>query len=289
VAPWCREKGVKLESLRRLMIAGAPVPPRLVQACREVLGPDGEVHTPYGATEALPVADARGSELLGALRREAEGGRGVCVGRAAPGIRIALIRIGDEPIERWSEALRVGAGEAGEICVQGAHVTARYENEREATAAAKIPDPAGSFWHRMGDVGRLDESGNLWFLGRKAHRIETSKGVLMPVGLEQVFDLAEHVERTAVVGVGARGAERPLLVVQPKPGILPRSKVMRERLAIDILRVGLWHPACSVVEGVLFKPELPVDVRHNAKIDRAALKAWAERRSGQTLPSAGRR
>jgi acyl-CoA synthetase (AMP-forming)/AMP-acid ligase II len=289
VAPWCREQGVRLESLRRLMIAGAPVPPRLVQMCREVLGPDGEVHTPYGATEALPVSDARGSDLVGRWRKDAEAGRGVCVGRAAPGVRIALIRIGDAPLARWSDELRVGPGEPGEICVQGEHVTAEYKFDADATAAAKIPDPAGGFWHRMGDVGRLDEEGDLWFLGRKAHRIETHKGLLMPVGLEQVFDLADHVERTAVIGVGQRGNERPLLVVQPKRGILPRSKVMRERLAIDILRVGLWHPACSVVEGVLFKPQLPVDVRHNAKIDRLALKAWAEQRTAEALPTAGRR
>lgn len=289
VAPWCRERGVKLDCLRRLMIAGAPVSPRLVQACREVLGPEGEVHTPYGATEALPVADVRGSDLLGSLRREAESGRGVCVGRAAPGIRLALIQIRDEPVASWSDDLRVGSSAAGEICVQGAHVTARYERDPDATSAAKIADPSGGFWHRMGDVGRLDEAGNLWFLGRMAHRIETQKGLLMPVGLEQVFDLAEHVERTAVVGVGRRGSERPLLVVQPKRGILPRSKVMRERLAIDILRAGLWHPPCAVVEGVLFKPDLPVDLRHNAKIDRLALKAWAEERTGQVLPSAGRR
>jgi olefin beta-lactone synthetase len=289
VAPWCREHGVRLDSVRRLMIAGAPVSPRLVQACRELLAPEGEVHTPYGATEALPVSDARGSDLLGRFRREAEGGRGVCVGRAAPGVRIALIQIGDTPIVSWSGELEVRRGEPGEICVQGAHVTAEYLFDPAATAAAKIPDPSGGFWHRMGDVGRLDEEGNLWFLGRKAHRIETQKGLLMPVGLEQVFDLADHVERTAVVGVGQRGAERPLLVVQPKPGILPRSKVMRERLAIDILRAGLWHPACSVVEGVLFRSDLPVDVRHNAKIDRQALKTWAERRAAEALPSAGRR
>ncbi len=284
VAPWCAKSGVQLASLRRLLIAGAPVAPRLVQACRAVLGKGGEVHTPYGATEALPVASASGTDILERFRQRTESGAGVCVGRPAPGVEMGLIAIDDRPIARWSDALRVAAGELGEVCVKGAHVTARYERESEPTAAAKIPDPAGGFWHRMGDIGRVDEQGNLWFLGRKAHRLETARGLLLPVGLENVFDLHEHVEKCALVGVGPRASERPLLVVVAKPGVLPRRRLLRERLALDILRVGLWHPACAVVEGVLFRDSLPLDLRHNAKIDRLALKAWAERHAARALP-----
>jgi olefin beta-lactone synthetase len=286
VAPWSVGHGEQLTSLRRLLIAGAPVAPRLVAACREILGPTGDVHTPYGATEALPIASISGREILESTRKFTESGKGVCVGRAAPGVELAVIALRDEPIARWDPGGRLAAGEQGEICVRGALVTAEYAFDPAATSEAKIPDPAGGFWHRMGDVGYLDGEGRLWFLGRKSHRIETAKGGLMPVGLEQVFDLSVHVLKSALVGLGPRGAERPVLVVQLHKGVLPRAVGLRERLAIDILRTALWHPACGVVEGVLFKDQLPVDVRHNAKIDRNALKRWAEANAAHLLPAA---
>ena len=283
VAPWCAEQGLQLSSLRRLMIAGAPVSPRLAAACRAMLGPEGDVHTPYGATEALPVASISGSEIESSTRKATESGQGVCVGRPAPGVELRLIAIDDAAIASWSDALCVEPGKLGEVCVRGAQVTAEYAHEPEHTAAAKIPDPAGGFWHRMGDLGTLDDQGRLWFLGRKSQRLETERGTLPPVGLENVFDLSEHVRKSALVGLGARGHERPVLVVQPAAP-LPRELVLRERLAGDILRMGLWYPACAVVEAVLFTSELPVDVRHNAKIDRAALKRWAEAHAAQLLP-----
>lgn len=283
VAPWCAERGTQLASLRRLMIAGAPVPPRLIAACRAFLGPDGDVHTPYGATEALPVASISGTEVERSTRKATESGKGVCVGRAAPGIELAVLPVRDGPRERFDPSELLPAGAIGELCVKGAQVTAEYAFEPQHTAAAKIPDPRGGFWHRMGDVGYLDADGRVWFLGRASQRLETARGLLMPVGLENVFDLSEHVAKSALVGVGPRGAERPVLIVKPAME-LPRERGLRERLATDILRVALWHPACAVVEGVLFKDELPVDVRHNAKIDRNALKRWAEGRVRDLLP-----
>jgi acyl-CoA synthetase (AMP-forming)/AMP-acid ligase II len=273
VVAWAEAHGQTFPHLRRLMIAGAPVAPRLVLRARALL-PSGEVHTPYGATEALPVADARGADLE-RVRSRAEGGSGAYLGRVAPGIELALLRIVDEPLERFDESLRVKPGEPGEICVRGPVVTRAYAFEPEATARAKLADGAG-FWHRMGDLGRLDEHGELWLLGRKSHRVSTAKGLVFPVPLENVFDLHEYVQQSALIGVGPAGAERPYLVVVPKPERFPRDKRLRERLALDILRTGMWFPCCTAVEGVLFRDSLPVDPRHNTKIDRTALKRWAE-------------
>lgn len=283
VAPWCAERGVKLATLRRLMIAGASVPPRLVSACRALLGPEGDVHTPYGATEALPVASIAGAEIENSTRKLTESGRGLCVGRPAPGVEAAVLPIQDAPIARFDPLAVLPPGAVGELCVRGALVTATYAEEPEHTAAAKIPDPRGGLWHRMGDVGYVDEQGRLWFLGRKSQRLETARGTLLPDALENVFDQSEHVSRSALVGVGARGSERPVLVVVPA-AVPPRARVLRERLATEILRAALWHPACAVVEGVLFRDQLPVDVRHNAKIDRGALKLWAQARVRDVLP-----
>jgi acyl-CoA synthetase (AMP-forming)/AMP-acid ligase II len=277
VAPWCAERGLKLTSLRRLMIAGAPVSPSLVDQCLAILPPGGDVHTPYGATEALPVASASGREIARRFKARTLAGEGNCVGRAAPGVECRVIGVTDDAIDAWSDDLAVAAGAPGELVVRGENVTREYAFEPEHTSAAKIRDGA-STWHRMGDVVRIDGDGCLWFLGRKSQRVETAQGPLYPVAIENVFDAHKSIHKSALVGVGARGAERPWLIVCPKPGSWPNTSYMRDALRTDILRFARANPLCAPVEGVLFRKSFPVDVRHNAKIDRGALKLWAQER-----------
>lgn len=269
VVPWARANSQRFTSLRRVTIAGAPVPPSLVLELRALLPAGGEVHTPYGATEALPVTDITGAELA-PLRDSIEQGAGSCVGRALPGVELALVRVTDEPLERWDPSLCVARGEPGEVCVKGPVVTRRYLDDERATRRAKIAD-GSAVWHRMGDVGRLDSDGRLWFLGRKSQRLETEHGVLYPVPLENAFDVTRGVARTALVGVGPRGAERPVLVVESTERehvLLPRLRQRSSELAAT--------PGARSIERFLFHPRFPVDVRHNAKIRREELKRWAE-------------
>jgi len=267
-----RSSGRRFTRLRLVTIAGAPVPPALVQALRELLPAGGEVHTPYGATEALPVSDITGGELA-TLREAIERGGGSCVGRAVPGVEVALVRVTDEPVERWDRSLLVARGEPGEICVRGPVVTRRYLDDARANALAKIADGTG-FWHRTGDVGRLDDEGRLWFLGRKSQRLETEHGVLYPVPLENAFDVTRGVARTALVGVGPRGAERPVLVVEGAE----REHVLLPRLRERSAELAARDPSgAGSIHDFLFHPHFPVDARHNAKIRREELKRWAER------------
>ena len=272
VAPWCAQRGVKLSGLRRLMIAGAPVHPSMVEECRSLL-PDGDVHTPYGATESLPVSSASGAEILAARERTASGA-GNFVGHLAPNCEARVIAISDEPITIWREDLLVKPGELGELIVSGPQVTREYAFEPEHTAASKIRDGA-RVWHRMGDLVRRDENGAIWFQGRKSHRLETELGVFGPVAVENVFRSHAAIARCALVGVGERGRERPVLVVEPHAASWPSSGAQRAALAAQIRAAGASHPLGASVDLVLFQRELPVDVRHNAKIDRGALKRWA--------------
>lgn len=276
VVPWMRARSLRFTHLRRATLAGAPVPPSLVLELRALLPAGGEVHTPYGATEALPVSDISAAELA-TLRERIESGAGSCVGRPLPGVELALIRVSDGPIPRWDEALRVAPGEPGEVCVRGALVTPRYLDDERADALAKIPDGEG-VWHRMGDVGRLDSDGRLWFLGRKAHRLETELGVLYPVPLENAFDVTQGVARSALVGVGPRGAERPVLVVErTQPAEAVRELLPRLRRRSSELAAAPETSAGAPIQDFLFHPHFPVDARHNAKIHREELKTWAER------------
>ena len=284
VVPWCVARGESLPSLRRVMIAGAPVALDLVAGFESLLGPGADVHTPYGATECLPLASIAGRELLGPAALMTESGAGTCVGRAAPGVELALIAIGDAPVAGGAGRAafaRVARGELGEICARGPVVTHAYVSDPEENARAKI-EVDGDVWHRTGDVGWLDADRRLWFCGRKAHRLETAEGLVTPVPTENVFNLHPRVARTALVGLGARGSERACLVVEPKPGRMPATPDARRAFVLElheVLRSNVsraFPPRIAAVETVLFHESFPVDPRHNAKIRREELKRWAE-------------
>lgn len=268
VLPWMRDQSKRFSALQSLTIAGAPVPPPLVTELRERFDV-GDVFTPYGATEALPVSNISGAELVDGIVERSAAGEGTCVGRAAPGIEIRLIGITDDAVDEWRDGLEVSPGEVGEIVVRGPVVTHEYRFAEEAMRKAKIID-GDTIWHRMGDIGRFDAEARLWFHGRKSHRLETEEGLLMPVPLENQFNLCRGVHRTAVVGVGPRGAEKPHLIVEPEAGV-NRHAVAAE---IEAARARVETP----IEEVLFHKSFPVDVRHNAKIRRDDLKLWAEKK-----------
>lgn len=278
VVPWARGTGARFTTLSRVTIAGAPVSPRLVAELRDLLAEGGDAHTPYGATEALPVASISGSELEDGPRTRAESGEGTCVGRPAPGIEIRLVRVDDGPLGgwhegAWDEAWEVPPGDVGEICVRGPMVTNEYKFDWQSTRTAKIFD-GSEVWHRMGDLGRMDEDGRLWFLGRKAHRIETARGTVLPDPVENVFNTCPLVRRSALVGVGRRGAERPHLVVEVEPGVAHAA--VEARIGELVHRHGLEGRLRGELGGIHYRRELPLDVRHNAKIRREELKRELE-------------
>lgn len=280
VAPWAVEGGVRFETLERVLIAGAPISPSLVASMRTRIHAAGDVHTPYGATECLPVSSISGAEIEGDTRELAESGFGTCVGRAAPGIDIALIDVHDRDLAAWSDAYVKDGVAIGEICVRGDVVTREYADEPRFTRAAKIAD-GDRMWHRTGDAGWIDERERVWIVGRKAHRIETNVGDAWPVPLENVYDLHPRVRRTALVGVAARDGGSPCLVVEPESAWFPRNDDEREAFTRELgalrrARARSDSPAfMPAIERVLFHRSLPVDVRHNAKIQREKLAIWA--------------
>jgi acyl-CoA synthetase (AMP-forming)/AMP-acid ligase II len=271
VALRCRETGTTLPSMRRILMAGAPVPVWMHEAFEEILTDGAQLHTPYGATESLPVASIGSREVLQDTQAHTRRGGGSCVGRPAPGVDIRIIRISDEPIAEWSDDLEVPQGEIGEICVRGEVVTHEYKNEPVHTAAAKI-QRGTEICHRIGDLGYLDDQGRLWFCGRKSHRVRLANGEEMyTVPCEAIFNEHPEVYRTALVGVD--GA--PVIVVELEPGVRSDREDIREQL----LTLGRNSSLTAASNRVLFHPAFPVDVRHNAKINRVELAAWARQQS----------
>ncbi len=270
-----QEKGVKLPSLRRALSAGAPVSPKILKRFGGMLSEGVQVHTPYGATEALPVCSIGGDEALAENEAGTARGLGVCVGRPLPGVSLAVIPISDQPIESWSEGLPLPAGEIGEVAVWGDNVSSRYIARPEANRLAKIAGPDGRIIHRMGDLGWIDERGRLWFCGRKSHRVTTPQGAIFSVACEGIFNQHPEVYRTALVGLGEAPEQTPVLCVElENKGNWKGSQA----LGMEILALGEPFPQTHQIAALLFHPKFPVDIRHNAKIHREKLAVWAASR-----------
>lgn len=276
VADHCEAKGLKLPDLRRLLIAGAPVSGELLAKLR-VIAPACVTHTPYGATECLPVTTIAADELLGEARQLALRGHGTCVGRPVSGVEVRVIRETDGAIATLAEALPCAPGEVGEIIATGPSVTREYDGLPEATRAAKITDGA-RVWHRMGDLGALDADGRLCFFGRRVEKVRTAAGDLPTESIEPAFRQHPQVFRCALIGLGEAPQQTPALVVEPRPGGFPEDDAARARFVAELREVARSCPQAARVQDIVFQRALPVDVRHNAKIHRLRLaKEWTRR------------
>jgi len=274
VGAFGRKRHVKLPSLRRVVSAGAPVAPANIEQFSVMLPEASEVHTPYGATEAVPVVSLGSKEILSETRALSEQGYGMCVGRPLPHTEVGIIAISDEPIPRWSEDLLVKDGDIGEIVVRGALVTRHYFQDAKNDALAKIPD-SDRFWHRMGDLGWRDRKNRIWFCGRKNQRVTTPKGDMFTIPCEAIFNNHEGVLRSALVGVGAHGRQWPVICIERSPA---GRRMKPRQLKEELLALGGTSPLTRAIRHVLFHPRFPVDIRHNSKIFREQLAIWAERR-----------
>ncbi len=246
---------------------------------RSVIANDGEMHTPYGATEALPVASIAASEVLGETAALTARGAGVCVGRKFSGIDWKVIRIVDGPILRIEDVVELPRGEVGELIVSGPVVTSEYVTRRDANRTGKIYS-SGPVWHRMGDVGYFEDQDRFWYCGRMAHRVLTPRGVLFTERCEAIFNNHPDIYRTALVGIGPPGQQRPVIICEPWPGRLPRWLPRRRKLLAELARLAAGSPLTDSIHDFLLHRALPVDIRHNAKIFREKLVPWAARRLG---------
>jgi acyl-CoA synthetase (AMP-forming)/AMP-acid ligase II len=267
VGKYCVEKGITLSSIEQVVMFGAPVRPEIHQYFKKILE-RGETYTPYGATECLPVSLISGTEVLKTHLPLMMKGYGTCIGPAVPGTQIKILEATDIPED---VILERPPGEIGEIAVSGLQVTPGYFEMNEETRKAKIL-ANGNLWHRMGDLGWKDQEGNLWFLGRKGHRVEAQDQTFYPIQMEAIFNQNSQVKRSALVK----------LVVGNK--IVPGSAIERHdkkrKLTSSFLRelevLKESEPFTKDVNHFFVHPGFPVDVRHNIKIDRTKLSHWAQ-------------
>jgi acyl-CoA synthetase (AMP-forming)/AMP-acid ligase II len=266
--------GERAPSLHTVIGGGAPLYAHVIEPLRAMLGAGGEVHADYGATEALPATEMSGHEALAETFARTARGAGLCVGRPFPGVALKIVAITDGAIATLADARALPTNEIGEILVRGPHVSREYAGDPDATAANKIAD-GDRIWHRLGDAGYLDDSGRLWVCGRVGHRVPSPTGSLFPLMCEPIFDAHPHVRRSGLVGV--RGV--PVICVELVDGHRGDLATLRG----ELLALAAAHATTAAIRHVLFHPRLPVDPRHNSKIERPTLARWAARRLPRAL------
>ncbi|MER7849945.1 AMP-binding protein [Kitasatospora sp. NPDC096077] len=251
LADHCACRGLTLPGVGRVVSFGAPLRTGLAQALHAVLPPRAEVLSAYGSTECLPVSAVSTAEQCGP-------GAGTCVGRPLGSVAARILDPDHDGI--------------GEIAVTGANVSPAYHARPQATAAAKSMTADGVL-HRMGDMGVIDEQGRLWFHGRRSHRVLGPDFVLTTEPAEAAASAVPGVRRAALVGIGPPGRQQAVLCVELD------GRETNRRTVLGAVRTALdRQPAGRRVADLLIHPGFPTDIRHNSKIDRERLAAWAARR-----------
>jgi acyl-coenzyme A synthetase/AMP-(fatty) acid ligase len=216
------------------------------------------------------VSTIEAAEVLNETAPRTNEGSGVCVGRKFDSIDWRIIRITDHPISTIDDAEELRPGEIGELIVRGPQTSPRYVTYVDANAASKIAE-GGNFWHRMGDVGYLDHHMRFWYCGRKSQRVETSIGTLYTECVEAIFNAHPGVCRSALVAIEANKEQTAVLIVEPKPAWFHAD------WSAELLKLAEGRD-CWFDHFLVVNWRLPVDVRHNAKINREKLAAWAAKR-----------
>jgi len=268
VGHYCLKNRLSLPTVKYVVMFGAPVRSEIHEMFQNIL-PQGDTYTPYGATECLPVSLISGKEILQGKKRQTEQGAGTCIGQVIQNTEVKIIKSSDIPLIHFEE---MPSNEIGEIIVSGPQVTPAYFDMPHETEKAKILID-GKLWHRMGDVGYLDDEQNLWFMGRKTHQVIVDQNtVFYPIRIEAIFNQHPLIKRSALVKLTRGGSVFPGLVIERKD----QSIGLDDKFQSELLSIASSSPHTKVIDHFFVHPAFPVDVRHNIKIDRVRLSHWAQ-------------
>lgn len=265
LACYCQENPAQRLSLRRILTGGAPVTDSQLKIWRAAF-PETRCEIVYGSTEAEPVAHIALEERLYKDRTRPDGG-GYCIGRPTQLLNTRIIQINKKAFEfsgDWTE-LEVNAGEVGELIVSGDHVCEDYFNNPDAVKRNKIRDKQGWVWHRMGDTVYEDENGYLWLVGRVHSTIIRKQQTIHAQSVEQkLAESFKEIEQVAAIGIPDDETGERLVIVLRGAGF---KKSSRDQIKRFLARNKI--PADQII--ITNKP-LPMDPRHNAKIDYSKLR-----------------
>ena len=258
---YLEKSGIVLKGLKRVISAGAPARHEAIATLANHLDAETRIETPYGATEGLPLCHVDHRKIL-ETQDSTSAGLGVCLGKKVTGIQLDIVKPGGLPQDDSLPDESVG-----EIWVSGPVVSRSYLFDHAANTEHKFVDTNGKTWHRTGDIGSRDKEQKIWFRGRASQRVTTPSGPLDTVAIERIFENHPGVFRTALVGVGSPGQQRAILCVEPHPD----TNLAHSQIQNDLLEQARNNPMTREIKHVVITGPFPVDIRHNAKIQREAL------------------
>jgi acyl-CoA synthetase (AMP-forming)/AMP-acid ligase II len=246
-----------LSSLKALFTGGAPVFPGLMKKLAHAL-PGTSIVAVYGSTEAEPISELEYGDIGQEDFSEMAAGAGLLAGNVVAQIKCRIIEnCWGKPLGPLQEdefrSMVKERGQPGEIVVHGKHVLKGYlGGAGDAENKFRVE---GQVWHRTGDLGRFDEKGRLWLLGRCAAEIRDTRGVAYPFALETAARQYEEITKAAFMQIeGSR-----ILVIETVA-------------EIDTLKKKLQPLMARFHVDRLIKNRIPMDRRHNGKVDYPRLK-----------------
>lgn len=275
LATYCTDNRMRLESVTNLVSAGSGMPVETLQRVRQSLYRDARIQLLYGAAECQPIANVTAARFDDKLVDRVESGAGICVGRPVEPVEVRIVRISDMVFTDLSETTEMPLGMPGEIVVCAPNCAEDYRTRDAETPMPGFSDERGRHWHRTGDVGILDDLNRLWYCGRVSQRIETGQETVFPEQCEAVFDQHPDLRRSAVVGVGPRGRQTPVLCIEVKSKLSP---VDTERVHFDLLQLAQAYSTTRSIRTVLFHPGFPVGTGYGSQIRRDEIAEWAAKK-----------
>lgn len=274
VSAFCLQNKIELTFLRRIITGGAPVSKddvvKIKKAC-----PNAEVLVLYGSTEVEPMAHIEGQEMINQVQSDDSEWveEGVNVGHMDEGLSVKFLKINKDPIyieaqNDWNQH-EVKAGSVGEIIVAGEHVCESYYNNEEAFFRAKIRDHEGRVWHRTGDLGKVDEKGQLWLVGRVHNAIKRGDEYSFPVRSEIIMKKLEFVDKCAYLGVNdSKLGEKTVCVFTTKNQNQNEAEIAAMKNEIQ----RLMTKNQVSVDQIVLTDEIPMDPRHHSKVEYTVLR-----------------
>ncbi len=252
----CHRSNLRIPSMERICMGGAPVFPNDLRQAHDTFTL-AEISAVYGSTEAEPMAEISLSMISEADFDSMNQGRGLLAGRPVASISLRIMS------DRWGtsipavsepefQTLCMPADVVGEIVVSGDHVLHGYLHGTGDDETKFHVD--GTVWHRTGDLGRLDNQGRLWLLGRASAAIKDERGTLYPFAVECAARQIPGVRCAAILSVEGR---RVLALEADWREVDPAA---REMLA--------W----AQLDEISLLRTIPMDKRHNAKVDYVSLR-----------------
>ncbi len=266
LATYGRQHGISLPSLRQIICAGAPVNPRILHTVAPLLAVDTEIFTPYGATEALPVALIGSRTIMRTTAPATARGAGICIGKPLATVDVRIIKIYDGALP-YDKDFHTAPGDIGEITVSAPWLSHSYHENTAADNEARYTH-GGKIYHRMGDLGYYDKEGQLWYCGRKSQRVRCSAGTLYTVCCEGIFNAHTAVKCSALIAIKVQGQRQAGVCVETLHKLAAQQ---RQKLRRELQQLARKFKTTAAITHFYFLKKLPVDRRHNAKILREQL------------------